>query len=203
MVMHDKEAPSINVGDRLRALREERKVSMRGLAARSGLSANALSMIERGKTSPSVSTLYKLADAMGVDITIFFGQPVERKPIVFMRASERPRVSFQRGLWEDLGGADFAGRVEPFVLTLENGGGSGPNTMAHTGHEFVFCLRGRLEYRVEKETFLLEPGDSLIFAAKLRHSWRNPGDSLVNALIVLSDFSESDRRQPIHLQAQE
>jgi len=200
MVMHGKEALSVNVGGRLRELREERKISMRGLAVKSGLSANALSMIERGKTSPSVSTLYKLSEAMGVDITAFFGEPVERQPIVFMKANERPRVSFQRGVWEDLGGARFIGRMEPFILTLENGGGSGPNVMLHTGHEFVFCLRGTLEYQVENSVFLLEPGDSLIFAANLRHRWRNPGATVVNALIMLADFSDADRGRSMHTQ---
>ena len=198
MVMPNKEARSVNVGGRLRELREERNVSMRGLAAKSGLSANALSMIERGKTSPSVSTLYKLSEAMGVDITAFFGEPVERQSIVFMKAEERPRVSFQRGVWEDLGGAHFMGRVEPFVLTLENGGGSGPSAMLHSGHEFVFCLRGTLEYQIENKIFLLEPGDSLIFAAKLRHRWRNPGNTVTSALIMLADFSETDRGLSVH-----
>jgi len=201
--MLNKEAPSVNVGFRLRELREERKVSMRGLAVKSGLSANALSMIERGKTSPSVSTLYKLSEAMGVDITAFFGKPVERQPIVFMKAEERPRVSFQRGVWEDLGGARFTGRMEPFILTLDNGGGSGPNAMLHSGHEFVFCLRGTLEYQVENQVFVLEPGDSLIFAARLRHKWRNPGDTVVNALIILADFSEADRGASMHKQSTE
>jgi transcriptional regulator with XRE-family HTH domain len=67
---HD--AVSLDVGARLRELRDERNISMRSLATKSGLSANALSMIERGKTSPSVSTLYKLADALGVPVTSFF-----------------------------------------------------------------------------------------------------------------------------------
>jgi transcriptional regulator with XRE-family HTH domain len=201
MVMPGKEAPSVNVGNRLRELREERNISMRGLATRSGLSANALSMIERGKTSPSVSTLYKLAEAMDVDITAFFGEVIERQAIVFMKAAERPRISFQRGVWEDLGGVNFIGHMEPFVLTLDNGGGSGPNAMIHTGHEFVFCIRGSLEYQVENGVFFLEPGDSLIFSARLRHRWRNAGDTLVSALIILADFSESERGLSVHQQA--
>jgi quercetin dioxygenase-like cupin family protein len=123
---------------------------------------------------------------------------VERQQIVFMKAEERPRVSFQRGVWEDLGGARFTGRMEPFVLTLENGGGSGPNAMLHSGHEFVFCLRGTLEYQLENQIFVLEPGDSLIFAARLRHKWRNPGNTVVNALIMLADFSEADRGVSMH-----
>ena len=200
MVAPGQEALSVNVGNRLRELREERNISMRGLAVKSGLSANALSMIERGKTSPSVSTLYKLAEAMGVDITAFFGQPIERQPIVFMKAAERPRVAFQRGLWEDLGGVNFSGHMEPFILTLENGGGSGPNAMLHSGHEFVYCLRGTLEYKVENQVYILEPGDSLIFSARLHHRWRNTGNTVVNALIILADFSEADRGLSVHRQ---
>jgi transcriptional regulator with XRE-family HTH domain len=198
MVMTSRDAISVNVGIRLKELREDRKISMRALATKSGLSANALSMIERGKTSPSVSTLYKLAEALGVDITSFFGEPKERQQVVFMKADARARVSFQRGLWEDLGGEQFVGHVLPFVLTLENGGASGPHAMVHSGHEFVFCLRGTLEYHVENQSFLLEPGDSLIFAARLRHKWRNPGNTAVSALILLSDFSEAERGTAMH-----
>jgi len=194
-----KEAESVDVGQRLRLLRDERNISMRSLARRSGLSANALSMIERGLTSPSVSTLNKLAAALEVPITAFFRQEPVREQIVFRRASERTRVPFLRGLIEGLGGESFTGRVEAFLLTLESGGSSGPHGMLHTGHEVVFCLRGSLEYEVDDQRFLLEPGDSLIFAAKLNHRWRNPGNSVVNAIIVISAFEESERPGEYHL----
>ncbi len=164
---------------------------MRKLAVRSGLSANALSMIERGRSSPSVSTLYKLADALDVSITEFFGPQPAKQHVILVKAEERSRVPFVRGLWEGLGGEKFSGRVEPFLLTLETGGSSGQSTMIHTGHEFVFCLRGQLEYLVEKHAYELDAGDSLLFSANLGHRWRNPGKTVVNALIVLSDFSEA------------
>ena len=140
MCAFENEAVSIDVGGRLRELRQERDLSMRALARASGLSANALSMIERGRTSPSVSTLYKLADAMAVPITAFFRQEPPRQDIVFRKAEERTRVPFMRGLWEGLGGEAFVGRVEPFMLTLESGASSGPFGIVHTGHEFVLCL---------------------------------------------------------------
>lgn len=195
---HD--AVSLDVGVRLRELRDERGMSMRSLATKSGLSANALSMIERGKTSPSVSTLYKLADALGVPITAFFGPQTDKINAVLIKADERTRIPFARGVWEGLGGERFSGRVEPFVLTLESGASSGPHNMAHSGHEFVFCLRGHLEYLVEKQIFLLEPGDSLLFAAHLNHRWRNPGNIVTNALVVLSGFSEGEQPHVMHFQ---
>ena len=163
----------IDLGTRIRALRQERGISLRALARSSGLSANALSMIERNKVSPSVSTLYKLADALELPVTAFFREEPHQKPIVFRKAADRTRIPFVRGCWEGLGGELFAGRVEPFMLTLEPGGNSGRFPMAHTGHEFVICLEGLLEYTVEEQIFLLQPGDSLLFAAHQQHTWRN------------------------------
>ncbi len=193
-----RDAVSVDVGTRLKDLREARKISIRGLASKSGLSANALSMIERSKTSPSVSTLYKIADALGVPITEFFSPRSEKINAILVKADERTRVPFARGVWEGLGGDQFVGRVEPFVLTLESGASSGPHNMIHSGHEFVFCLRGHLEYQVEKQVFQLDPGDSLLFAAHLNHRWRNPGTVVTNALILLSGYSEGEEPHAMH-----
>ena len=198
MAVFQNEAPSVDVGTRLKELREQRNISMRSLATKSGLSANALSMIERGKTSPSVSTLYKLADALGISITAFFGTGSDKQQIIFLKSDERTRIPFARGVFEGLGGEKFVGRVEPFMLTLESGANSGLHTMTHTGHEFVFCLRGELEYAVEKSVYRLSPGDSLLFAAQLRHKWKNPGKTVTNALVVLSGFAEGEEPHAMH-----
>jgi transcriptional regulator with XRE-family HTH domain len=193
-------ALSVDVGQKLRIMREERGLSIRALARASGISANALSMIERGRTSPSVSTLYKVADALDVPITMLFESSPQREPVVFRKASERTRVPFTRGVWEGLGGEMFIGGVEPFALTLESGASSGPEMVIHTGHEFVVCLRGQLEYQVEKEIYLLEAGDTLLFAAQHRHRWRNPGPMVTNAIFVLSGFTAIDRPSSPHLE---
>ena len=198
MALYQHDAVSVNIGERLRELREARNISMRALAARSGLSANALSMIERGRASPSVSTLYKLADALGISITSFFGTEAEKKQVVFLKANARPHVSFTRGVFEGLGGEQFAGRIEPFLLTLESSANSGPRSMAHTGQEFVFCLRGMLEYQVERQIFQLSAGDSLLFAAHLKHRWKNIGTTVVTALIIISCFEEGEQLHAMH-----
>jgi transcriptional regulator with XRE-family HTH domain len=192
------QAESIDVGQRLRLLRDERNISMRSLAKASGLSANALSMIERGLTSPSVSTLTKLAHAMQVPVTAFFRTDPEKKKVVLCRAGERTRMAFQRGLWEGLGGEFFAGRMEPFLITLETGANSGTHEILHSGSEFVYCLRGKLEYTVDGTVYSLEAGDTLIFAAQLPHTWRNPGPNVVNAIILFSSFEDGDRPGEFH-----
>lgn len=193
------ETQSINVGERLRELRLERSMSMRALGRASGLSTNALSMIERSRTSPSVSTLYKIAEALGVPITAFFRLELPKLDIVFRKASQRSRVDFPRGIWEGLGGESFTGGVEPLLLTLEVGANSGQISMIHSGHEFVMCLEGRLEYEVEKNRYLLETGDCLLFAAQLQHRWRNAYKGTTRTLIVLSGFSKDERPSEYHI----
>jgi transcriptional regulator with XRE-family HTH domain len=190
----------IDVSARLRQLRLERGHSLRSLAQRSGLSTNALSMIERERSSPSVSTLYKLAEALEVPITAFFRTQLPRQAIVFMHEESRPRVEFTRGIWEGLGGESFSGRVEPFIMTLESGGTSGPHGLIHSGHEFVLCMEGSLDYEVEGERFSLKSGDSLLFTARMRHRWRNPGSSVTRVLIVLSGFELDESPAEFHQQ---
>lgn len=199
MDLHENASITVDVGTRLRFLREERGISMRALARRSGLSANALSMIERGLTSPSVSTLNKLANALEVPITAFFRQAPVQQKIVFRKANERTRVPIPLGSYEGLGGECFSGRMEAFLMAAQIGGSSGPHGMLHTGHEFVFCLQGTLEYEIEDEHYRLEAGDSLIFAANLTHRWRNVGETSCNAIILIAGFEESERPAEYHL----
>ena len=193
------EGLTVDVGSRLRELRVARGKSMRALARSSGLSTNALSMIERGRTSPSVSTLYKIADALEIPITAFFRLEPPRQDIVFRKSTERTRVLLTRGIWEGLGGESFVGHVEPFMITLESGASSGPFGMLHSGHEFVLCLTGNILYEVEGYLYTLTPGDSLLFAAQLRHRWRNPGQETATAVIVLSGFEQGERPSEFHL----
>jgi transcriptional regulator with XRE-family HTH domain len=198
MDIFGKDARSMDVGKRLRELREERNVSMRELARRSGLSANALSMIERNLTSPSVSTLQKVSKAMGVPITAFFRADVEMKKVVFCKAASRIRVPFQRGVWQGLNSETYVGRMEAFAITLETGGASGPHGMTHSGDEFVICLRGTLDYEVDRQTYRLEAGDTLIFSADLPHRWKNSEQTVCDAMVVISDYQDGESPTEYH-----
>ncbi len=194
----DEDSLTMDVGVRLKQLRSERGKSLRALARSSGLSTNGLSMIERGRTSPSVSTLYKLADALSVPITAFFRNEPDRQDIVFRKSKERRSVAIPKGVWEGLGGESFTGRVEAFMITLEKDANSGMDGMIHTGAELVLCLEGELIYYVEEHKFLLEAGDSLIFAAQLKHHWTNAGESTAKAVIIISGFETGERPSEFH-----
>lgn len=188
----------VNVGRRLRTLRDERDLSARAVAEKSGLAVNTLSLIETGKTSPSVSTLQRIAVALDVPITDFFDIHAPETRISHVRAGQRPRAAFAHGTLEDLNVGMRQRAVEPFVVTLEPHLGSGLQAIVHTGYEFVFCLEGRLAYTIEEHTYLLEPGDSLLFESTLPHRWQNVDAGPSRAILVLCPMDERDRPTERH-----
>ena len=189
------------VGQRVRQLRVESGMSIRALAEEGGLSVNTLSLIENGKISPSVSTLHRVAQALGVPITAFFEAPSSLEQVVFVPSVERTGQQFGHGVCEDLS-IGFAGRgLHPCVVTLEPHKGSGADLIVHTGYEFVYCLAGRITYTVDGQCYLLAPGDSLIFESHLPHRWQNLDDEPAQMLLVLAPTDERDRPQHRHFAA--
>jgi len=173
-----------DVGRRIRELRERRGLSLRTLAELSGLSVNAVSLIERGQSSPTVSTLHRLAAALGVRVVDFFG-PEEEARVVLVRAEQRRRTETAGALVESLGIGLAGQRIEPFLVTLEPGAGSGSEPITHGGQELVFGLGGRVDYTVNGQVYAIAGGDALLFEASLPHYWCNTTWEVARFLLVL------------------
>lgn len=188
----------VNVGLALRALRAKRDLSIRALAEKSGLAVNTLSLIENAKTSPSVATLQLLALALEVPITAFFANGSPEKHVAFIKASQRLGAAFAHGTLEDLGAGLPERTVEPFVVTMKPNANSGAQPIVHTGHEFVFCLDGRIVYTIEDQTYLMEPGDSLLFESHLPHRWQNVEAVPARAILVLCPTDARDQPTQRH-----
>ena len=188
----------VNVGLRLRALRTERGLSIRALAEMSGLNFNTLGLIENSKCSPSVSTLQQLALGLAVPITAFFETDAPKHHLAYVKADQRVDAVFAHGTLADLGAGMAERAIEPFVITLEPTMGSGQTSIVHTGHEFVFCLKGRLLYTIEDQSYLLAAGDSLLFEAHLPHRWQNVDLETSQALLVLCPADARDQPTALH-----
>lgn len=173
------------VGKKLRSMRKVRKLSIRALAEQSELSANTLSLIENGKTSPSVSTLSQLARSLDVSITAFFETEHPQKKVSYQRAGERQQLIFSQGQMEKLNEGLPRIGSEPFITRLEPGANSGQTLIVFPGREFIYCLEGHITYTIEGEAYPLAPGDSLIFDASTPHAWRNTALTSSCALLVL------------------
>jgi transcriptional regulator with XRE-family HTH domain len=189
----------INIGRRLQELRTMRGLSIRSLAEISGLNFNTLSLIENEKTSPNVSTLEQLAAALQVPITAFFEISTIEKEVVFQKLGQRPQAMFPQGELEDLGGGIALGEATPLLLTSNPNANSGPDTIVHTGQEFVYCLEGTMVYRVGQDEYILESGDSLIFQAHIPHRWENRGERPFRSILVICPSDDNDRLVEQHL----
>lgn len=180
--MSERQPP--DVGAQVKALRTERGLSMRALAERCDLSPNTISLIERRSTSPSVSTLHRLAVALNVPITAFFKETGEQVRIINSRPDMRTFTGSLDVRLESLGSGLDGQTLEPFLVSLNPGADSGDQAIVHDGHELVYCLDGQLDYEIDGEPYRLVAGESLLFEAHLPHCWRNLGSDPAIFLLV-------------------
>ncbi len=173
-----------DVGGRLLMLRQERGLSLRGLARGCGLSVNAISRIERGETSPTVTSLQRLAKALDVPITEFFKASPERSTIL-VREHQRLRTRGEGVVIESLGTGLHAQRLGPFLMTLMPGACGADEPISHGGEEFVYCLEGEVDYQVQGELQRLKAGDSLLFHASQKHLCKNTSLEKTRLLLVI------------------
>lgn len=172
------------VGERLRTLRTERNLSQRTLAQLAGISPNSVSLIERDEISPSVATIQNLATALHVRVSYFFEDETEQS-VIHVKAHQRSGVDSQGVHIESIGSRIHAQEVEPFLVRLAPFTSSGEQPVIHAGHEFVYCVRGKLEYLIDGVIYEVETGDFLLFEASLPHLWRNPNEQDAEFLLML------------------
>lgn len=171
------------VGQRIRELRTKRGLSLRALAGLSSLSTNAISLIERGDNSPTVSSLHNLATALAVPITAFFEQHAVGQ-VIHLKKNQRPKSETAGVSMENLGSGLPNQQLEPFQMTIAPGGSSTSSQITHSGEEFVYVLSGALVCRINEQEYPLEEGDSLLFLASQPHIYRNETRRVAQILIV-------------------
>ena len=180
------------VGEKIKTLRARRGFSLRELSDQCGLSFNAISKIERGENSPTVASLHKIASALEVHITDLFRQEIQQFA-VFVKSEDSTLLKSDGIMIESLGSGLPNQQLEPFKMIVSPDSGNMSEPVSHSGEEFVYCLSGRIEYVVGDETFVLEPGDKLLFKASRPHCWRNLGKELAEVMLVI----ETDKGKPL------
>lgn len=176
-----------NVGHKIRYLRKMHQLTIKQLAAGSGLSTNAISLVERGNVAPTVETLCKIASALGVSASSLLQEICPTEVILIRTRDYQSSQLVDRAL-----GALACGIVPqesaltPNVYTRYK---DDQPAMADYSHEFVLCLSGQLEYEVDGKCYTLEVGDSLSFNSNLLHCCRNPGsDTAVVVTVLYPEF---------------
>lgn len=186
------------VGLRLNEIRTQQGWTLKSLAEHSKLNINTLSMIEKGKTIPSVGTLQRLARVLNVPITTLFESDTKPEQIIFTAHDHRPETTCCEALIQNLGKNLQSNGIEPFVVNMPSHAGSGGRSIIHSGFEFAYCLSGKVLYHIQEVEYPLEAGDSLVFAAKLPHRWENILEGESQMILVLTPGDELQSQGKVH-----
>lgn len=168
-----------SLGHRMREFRKSRGWSLRFVAARAGLSIGLISLIERGRTSPSIRSLRLLAGALEVPMDRFFldqQAPPESTPSYVLKPGQRRSLRLaHQGMSIQIASPPNAENMQMFVVELEPGGGSGNEMDQHEGEEAGLVISGKIEFWLDQDHLVLTEGDTFQFPAKTPHRYHNPG----------------------------
>jgi len=190
------------LGSDLRALRKAQDMTLKDLAAASGLSVSFLSKIERGLARPSVTALQEAAEALGVPVGWFFETdgpvPADERPFI-VRAGRRRKLTYSglsgtdyMGFEDHLLSASLDSRLALGISTYRPGGSTGDDCYTHEGEEAGMVLDGTIELTLGDKVFVLKSGDSFSFSADIPHRYRNIGKA--EARIVWANTPVSLKR---------
>ncbi|MCP1337095.1 cupin domain-containing protein [Futiania mangrovi] len=171
---------SRSVGQQLRTIRRQRRLSLQKVADESGLSVAFISQVERGLSTPSLNSLQMLCTALRIPISWVFSEPddvphEERGRIVRPNVRKTLRLE-KKGIRKELLTPDLGGKLQMVLVQVEPGGSSGEELYQHEGEECGHVLSGELILTIDKDVYDLKAGDSFRFPSKLPHGFRNPAD---------------------------
>ncbi|MFK7746561.1 MAG: helix-turn-helix domain-containing protein [Roseobacter sp.] len=165
----------VAIGREVRAYRRKQEITVAELSQITGISIGMLSKIENGNTSPSLTTLQSLANALSVPLTAFFRRFEETRSAVHTKAGqgvelerEGTRANHQYNLLGHIGSNGSGVIVEPYLITLSDKADVFP-TFQHGGIETIYMLEGAVDYRHGDDVYPLRPGDTLFFDADAPH----------------------------------
>ena len=180
------------LGERLREQRKRLGLTLTEVADAAGLTAGFISQIERGITTPSLSSLVAVSRVLKAHVGDFLAQPKVTVPLT--RQSERPHYTIGgNSLSYERLSASFPGSVLRSVIIHEPPGYRS-EPISHEGEELFFILGGSLTVEVEDETTVLGAGDSIHFPSTKTHSTWNHTDRPTTILhICTMDVFDDDQ----------
>lgn len=165
----------VAIGSRIRELRTLRNMKLQELAVATGLSSSMLSLLERGKASPSIGSLIGIANALDVTMSdlIPLG-PLEEEKIV-VRADEIAAVETAQHVLRRILKEDRTRGISIAINEYRANTGSAAHPHFHHGFEYGYVLEGELTVDVEGVSYKLHQGDFISFASRKLHRFWNYG----------------------------
>ena len=172
----------ISVGARLKQFREQRGLTLKQIAAHSGLSIGFISQVEHDQTDPSLASLKKIAAALNVRLKDVFED--DGKPHFLQKKGEGTIMMVHNVRCELLATIND-NRMEPVIKYIEPHTESG-KIDAHEGEEFVYVKSGAITVYVGEAQYELMEGDSIYFKASETHGWINHTENKSELLWIIT-----------------
>ncbi|MDY6971039.1 MAG: helix-turn-helix domain-containing protein [Thermodesulfobacteriota bacterium] len=181
-------APSgIDLGTRLKRLRNKRGLSQTELARLVGVTASSISQVESNQIYPSLPALLKMAEILSVEVSSFFDELEGGTGRVVFRGSEAVEVQFPNLPRESIHGKimtpmDFEPKAEPYLIEIPPGKSLPSHFFIHKGLEIGYLLSGTLHFKLEKSTSTILSGDMVYLTSEMPSQWKNPGPDAAKLL---------------------
>jgi transcriptional regulator with XRE-family HTH domain len=176
------------VARQVRRLRLQVGISLRSLAGQTGFSPSFISQVENAQVSPSISSMEKIAAALGVTLGEFFAGSSRGEGGLVVRAADRRALSssWSSAEIEALSLPRSVARLEVMLVTLRRGGRSGKHPYSHPREEWAFVLQGEVSLILGPEEHRLRRGDAATILPGELRLWQNKSRAPARFLIVSS-----------------
>lgn len=172
------------VGERIRSLRQDQQRTLKSVAEESGVSASMLSLLERGRASPSLGTLVSICSVFGIQMSDLFDVTDEVDRDTVIRRQDHRELRMANGVSHQIIRADHKRNIELLVTRFDPGAASDSKPRHHAGYEYGLLLEGELQVELDRELFVLRSGDSISYESMAPHRIVNDGPQAAVAVWV-------------------
>ena len=181
------------VGEKIKALREDKTITIEELSQHSGLAVEQIERIEKNIDIPSLAPLIKIARVLGVRLRTFLDDQDEVGPVVCRKKEAKDAISFSNNAihsrkhmeYHSLSKSKADRHMEPFIIDVMPTEDSDFVLSSHEGEEFIYVLEGVLEINYGKNTYILEEGDSIYYDSIVAHHVHAAAESTAKILGVV------------------
>lgn len=163
----------IEIHKKIRELRLQKGLTLKQLSEKTNLTIGFLSQVERGTSSLAITSLKKIADSLGVEISYFFNPAITAHYAVKKENQKTFTVEGNATKYIRLSGNFHNRNLECMLVTLQPFQ-KDDQTFSHMGEEFYYVLKGEVIFKIDNNEYHLMAGESIHFPSEKTHQWENP-----------------------------
>jgi|SRR5574344_149220 transcriptional regulator with XRE-family HTH domain len=176
-------------GEKLRAVREKKNLTLKAVAVKAGVSESLVSQIERNRVSPAIDTLLSLAAVLDINLEYLFEEYNRSRPVQIIRSDERRKMNEDDVIFEELAQPDEKDgehTIESYYINIPAGSRTHRGSYGHLGRELGVIIEGKAKLHYENSVYDLSEGDSVSYSAGAPHTLENAGTTNLKAIWIVT-----------------